>query len=346
MTRKIIIGIVVFLVVVVLGNIILPVDRAAIEVAAEPIGLGPITNALFTSIILSVIIVIAAFLIGRTLKEKPSGVQNVVEFVLEVLDGFIQSIAPRKWAATFFPILATIFIYLLFANWFSLLTPLLGSFGLVYLAEGEGIPVENVSFISGSPDNLTYLHHGGAEEVHEEETEAVIEEDIGAEDAESPGSQQVMIVPIFRAPSSDLNLTVGLAIVSVVLTQIFGFMEQGGAYLRNFFRFDAFSKKGIGMGFIDFIVGLIEGVSELFKLISFSFRLFGNIFAGEVVLIVISSLVSLLLILVFFGIEIFVGLIQAFVFFILSLVFFTIATSHHGEHEEGHVEPIESTPAV
>jgi F-type H+-transporting ATPase subunit a len=267
----------------------------------------------------------------------------VVEFVLEVLDGFIQSIAPRKWAATFFPILATIFIYLLFANWFSLLTPLLGSFGLVYLAEGEGIPVENVTFISGSPENLAPLHHG-PEEAGGTETEEVIEEDVGA-DVESPGSQQVMIVPIFRAPSSDLNLTVGLAIVSVVLTQIFGFMEQGGAYLRNFFRFDAFSKKGFGMGFIDFIVGLIEGVSELFKLISFSFRLFGNIFAGEVVLIVISSLVSLLLILVFFGIEIFVGLIQAFVFFILSLVFFTIATSHHGEHEEEHVEPIESTLA-
>ena len=327
MTQKIIIGIVLFLVVVIIGNILLPVDRAAIEVAAEPIGLGPITNALFTSILLSIFLVVAAFFIGRNLKEGPSGVQNIVEFVIEILEGFIDSIAPKKWAATFFPILVTIFIYLLFANWLSLFTPLFGSFGFVYLSEGEGIPVDNVSFISGDPNNLTYLHHGEAAEGAEGSAEHEVEE---------PGERQVMLVPIFRAPSSDLNLTVGLAIVAVVLTQIFGFQQQGAGYLANFIRVDAFKKKGIGMGLIDFVVGLIEGVSELFKLISFSFRLFGNIFAGEVVLIVISSLVSLLLILVFFGIEIFVGLIQAFVFFILSLVFFTIATSHHGEHEEGH----------
>jgi F-type H+-transporting ATPase subunit a len=78
-------------------------------------------------------------------------------------------------------------------------------------------------------------------------------------------------------------------------------------------------------------VGLLEGVSEFAKIISFSFRLFGNVFAGEVILIVIPSLVSLLLLLVFFGLEIFVGVIQAFVFFILSLVFFSMATQHHGE---------------
>lgn len=329
MTQKIIVGIVLFLLVVIAGNILLPVDRAAIEVAAEPIGLGPITNALFTSILLSIFLVVAAFFIGRNLKEKPSGVQNVVEFVIEILEGFIDSIAPKKWAATFFPILVTIFIYLLFANWLSLFTPLFGSFGFVYLSHGEGIPADRVTFVTGDPDHLAYLHHG-------EEGAEVIEEDIGEHDVEQPGEKQVMIVPIFRAPSSDLNLTVGLAIVAVVLTQIFGFQQQGASYLANFIRIDAFKKKGIGMGLIDFVVGLIEGVSELFKLISFSFRLFGNIFAGEVVLIVISSLVSLLLILVFFGIEIFVGLIQAFVFFILSLVFFTIATSHHGEHEEGH----------
>lgn len=325
-TQKIIVGTVIFLIVVIVGNIVLPVDRAAIEVAAEPIGLGPITNALFTSILLSIFLVVAAFFIGRNLKERPSGIQNVVEFVMEILESFIDSIAPKKWAATFFPILVTIFIYLLFANWLSLFTPLFGSFGFVYLAHGEGIPVDKVTFVTGDPDHLTYLHHG-----EKEGTESA-----GGHAGEESGETQVMIVPIFRAPSSDLNLTVGLAIVSVVLTQIFGFQQQGARYLANFIRVDAFRKKGIGMGLIDFVVGLIEGVSELFKLISFSFRLFGNIFAGEVVLIVISSLVSLLVILIFFGLEIFVGLIQAFVFFILSLVFFTVATSHHGEHEEGH----------
>ena len=86
------------------------------------------------------------------------------------------------------------------------------------------------------------------------------------------------------------------------------------------------------MGFIDFFVGILELVSEFAKILSFSFRLFGNIFAGEVILIVISALVSLLLVNVFLGLEIFVGFIQAFVFFILTLVFFSMATKHHGEH--------------
>ncbi len=316
MITKIIIGLVVTLVVIILGNYILPVERAAIEVAAEPIGLGPVTNALFTSIILSIIIIVIAFVVGRNLKEKPTGLQNIVEILIEGLDGLITSIAPKKWAPTFFPILATIFIYLLFANWFSLLTPLLGSFGFVHPTDHEGIPVEKV-FIIGGPDSLH------VEEAHEAEGEAHEGEEAKAE---------VVIVPIFRAPSSDLNLTFGLALTTMVLVQVFGIWERGlFGHLGHFIRLNAFAQKGILMGIIDFFVGLLEGVSEFAKIISFSFRLFGNIFAGEVVLIVISSLVSVLLILVFFGLEIFVGLIQAFVFFILSLVFFSTATHHHGE---------------
>ncbi|RME78028.1 MAG: ATP synthase F0 subunit A [Chloroflexi bacterium] len=316
MKTKIIVGLLVSIAVIVIGNIILPVPRAAIEVAAEPIGLGPITNALFTSIILSIIIVVAAFFIGRNLKDVPSGVQNVVEVLIEALDGLVNSIAPKKWAPTFFPILATIFIYLLFANWFSLLTPLLGSFGIVHPTDHGGIPVENVTFITGGPESLHMEEgHGKAEESH----------------GEAAGVKEVLIVPIFRAPSSDLNLTFALALTTMVLVQVFGVWERGLAYFGNFFRFNAFAKKGVLMGAIDFFVGILEGVSEIAKIISFSFRLFGNIFAGEVVLIVVSSLVSLLLLLVFFGLEIFVGVIQAFVFFILSLVFYSMATQHHGE---------------
>jgi F-type H+-transporting ATPase subunit a len=300
---------------------------AAIEVAAEPIGLGPtLTNALVTSILLSIIILILAFVIGRNLKQIPTGIQNIVEVIIEALDGLVNSIAPQKWAPTFFPILATIFIYLLFANWFSLLTPLLGSFGIVHPAHGKGIPVEEIIFISGGPESLHYEAGKTESESHGEETTA------GEAHAEGEGGGlEVILVPLLRAPSSDLNLTFGLALITMVLVQIFGFRERGIGYLGNFIRFDAFSKKGFTMGLIDFFVGVLELVSEFAKIISFSFRLFGNIFAGEVVLIVISALVTLGMILVFFGLEIFVGFIQAFVFFILSLVFFSIATKHHGE---------------
>lgn len=315
---KIIIGLVIALAIIIVGNILLPVPRAAIEVAAEPIGLGIITNSLLTSIILSIIIVIGAFIIGRSLKERPGGLQNIVELLIEALHGLVTSIAPKKWAMTFFPIVTTIFIYLLFANWFSLLTILLGNFGIVHPVEPgtAGIPVENIWFVRGSPESLHHEEAGGGE---------------AAEGASDPAHQEVVIVPLFRAPSSDLNLTFALALISVVLTQVFGVWERGIGYFGNFIRFNAFAKQGFLMGLIDFIVGLIEGVSEIAKILSFSFRLFGNIFAGEVLMIVISSLVSFLLIIVFFGFEIFVGIVQAFVFFILSLVFFTMATQHHGE---------------
>ena len=318
MNVKITIGIIVTLLVIIAGNILLPVPQVAIEVAPESIGLGPITNALFTSFILSIILVAVAIVVGRNLKEKPSGLQNIVEMLIEGLDGFINNIAPKKWAPTFFPILATIFIFLLFANWFSLLTPLLGSFGIVHPAEHGGIPVEKVTFITGSPESL---HHGAVE------NEGATEE----EPQNNVSGQEVILVPIFRAPSSDLNLTFALALTTMVLVQVFGIWERGIAYFGNFIRVNGFAQQGVMMGSINFFVGILEGVSELAKIISFSFRLFGNIFAGEVVLIVISSLVSLLLLLIFFGLEIFVGFIQAFVFFILSLVFFSIATQHHGE---------------
>ncbi len=320
---KVIIYVVIALVIIIAGNILLPVPRAAIEVAAEPIGLGPITNAMLTSFILSAVILIVAFIVGSNLKEKPTGLQNLVEIVIEALGNFVNDIAPHKWASTFFPILATIFIYLLFANWFGLLTPLLGSFGLVHATDHGGIPAENVIFLKGSAETLTPMHEDKEGEAAPAEGEA------------HAGGKQAMIVPLFRAPSSDLNLTFALALISVFLTQVFGVWELGLGYFGKFFQVGSFAKKGFGLGLIDFFMGLIELISEIAKILSFAFRLFGNIFAGEVILIIMSSLVSLLLVNIFFGLELFVGFIQAFVFFILSLVFFSMAThSHGGEHSE------------
>ena len=314
-----------FIGVIVLGNWLLPVDQAAIDVAPEAlfnIGSFTVTNAFFTSILLSLVILITAFFIGRSLREQPGGVQNIVEYVIEILDGFISTTAPKKWAATFFPILITIFIYLIIANWFSVFTPLWASFGLVHPTD-DGIPVENVIFVTGGPESL---HHEGEEE--ESESHQTTDNITSVEE----GGLQIKIVPFFRAPSSDLNLTFALAITSMVLVQIFGVSERGLRYFGHFIRLDAFKKNGLVMGSIDFAVGLIEGISEFGKILSFSFRLFGNIFAGEVLLIVISSLITLFVVIIFLGFEIFVGLIQAFVFFILSLVFFSLATQHYEEH--------------
>lgn len=129
-------------------------------------------------------------------------------------------------------------------------------------------------------------------------------------------------VPLFRAATSDLNTTIALAIISVALTQVFGFMYQKLGYLTKFFNFS---------NPMAFIVGLLELVLEVAKIASFSFRLFGNIFAGEVLIAVMMFLIPVIVPMPFYGLEIFVGFIQALVFALLSLVFFNMATIGHDE---------------
>lgn len=129
-----------------------------------------------------------------------------------------------------------------------------------------------------------------------------------------------VFVPLFRSANADLNTTLALAIMSVVATQIIGMKEIGFfRYWKKFFNFK---------NPIMFAIGLLELVSEFSKMISFSFRLFGNIFAGEVLLVVITALVPYIAPLPFYGLELFVGFIQALVFAMLSLVFFKVATLH------------------
>jgi len=129
-------------------------------------------------------------------------------------------------------------------------------------------------------------------------------------------------VPFFRSLNSDLNATIAWAAISVVTTQVAGIVTLGlGKHLGKFFNFKSP---------IDFFVGILELISEISKLISFSFRLFGNVFAGEVLLVVMMFLVPYILPLPFFMLEMFVGLIQALVFTTLTLVFLKMATETHG----------------
>lgn len=131
------------------------------------------------------------------------------------------------------------------------------------------------------------------------------------------------IIPIIRSPSADLNTTLALATISVFLTQFFGITIIGlGKHLKKYFNFKSPIK---------FFVGLLELISEISKILSFSFRLFGNIFAGEVLLIVICYLVPYFIPLPFLLMEFFVGLIQAFIFAMLTLSFIQIATITHDE---------------
>lgn len=135
-----------------------------------------------------------------------------------------------------------------------------------------------------------------------------------------------VFVPLFRSGYADVNFTLALAIISVLAAQIYGmrtlgFFHYAGKFFKNPF------KDPIGA-----FVGILELISEFAKVISFTFRLFGNIFAGEMLLVVIGFLVPFLAPLPFYGLELFVGFVQALVFSLLTLVFLKMAVTAHAEH--------------
>jgi len=128
-------------------------------------------------------------------------------------------------------------------------------------------------------------------------------------------------LPIFRGNNADLNATISLALIAFVLIQLNGMKYLGvKGYLKKFFNIS---------NQINFFVGIFETISEFSKIISFSFRLFGNIFAGEVLITIMAFLIPVLVTFPFLLLEVFVGLIQALVFSMLSAVFLSMAISHH-----------------
>ena len=130
-----------------------------------------------------------------------------------------------------------------------------------------------------------------------------------------------VFVPLFRSAASDLNFTLALAIVSLGATHVFGISAIG---------FFTHAQTYISLkGPVKFFIGILEIIAEIAKMISFSFRLFGNIFAGEVLLLILGALVPLVIPLPFWALKFFVGLIQAFIFAILTTVFISTATSAH-----------------
>jgi F-type H+-transporting ATPase subunit a len=134
-----------------------------------------------------------------------------------------------------------------------------------------------------------------------------------------------VLVPFIRSGSADLNMTLSIALISVITAQIMGVAMIGGRRYAGKFFVSPFKKPY----FIGTFVGILEVISEFAKVISFSFRLFGNVFAGEVLLTVMLMLVPYFAPLPFLFLEIFVGFVQALVFAMLTLVFFKMATEAH-----------------
>lgn len=243
-----------------------------ISIAAEQlftIGTFSVTNALLIGALVSVLLMFFLTRIMGRLQPVPGRTQNGVEIIFEALINLIEDVTNDKaQARKFFPLVTTIFLFVLFSNWAGLL-PGLGTVGVV----GE--------------------HHG-----------------------------QATIIPFLRSTSADLNFTLALSLITVIVVQFTGIAALGIKKYGSKFLVNPFHKPY----FIGTLVGILELVSELGKTISFTFRLFGNVFAGEVLLTVMLHLVPYFLPLPFLLMEVFVGFIQAIVFSMLTLVFLKMAT--------------------
>ena len=148
------------------------------------------------------------------------------------------------------------------------------------------------------------------------------------ESVDFPGKKLGLVIPFFRGTFSDVNNTLAMGIIAFLCIEFWGFQALGPGYLKKFFNLN---------GIMSF-VGILELLSEFIRIISFCFRLFGNIFAGEVLVLMLTFLMPFLFVDVIYGLELFVGFIQASVFALLTLVFAVGAVEHHGdeEHHDGH----------
>ncbi|MBI4975254.1 F0F1 ATP synthase subunit A [Candidatus Peregrinibacteria bacterium] len=235
------------------------------------IGTFEVRNTLITDVFTLVLLVVVGLLVKRkNYQLVPHGIQNFVEVLVGGLFDFFNSIVgDEDKTKKFFPIVATIFFYVIISNWMGLL-PGFGSIGI-------------------------FEEHEGA----------------------------MTLVPFFRSNYADVNMTFAIALISVTACQVFGFSMLGFKHYAGKFFINPL-KNPVGS-----FVGLLELMSEFSKMISFSFRLFGNVFAGEVLLLVITFLVPFIAPLPFYGLELFVGFIQALVFSFLTLIFLQIATTEH-----------------
>jgi len=245
-----------------------------------------ITNSMLVTWIVALGIIIFAQIATRRIKPIPTGAQNFWEWLVEGLHSFLENIIGRDLVRRTFWFFATIFIFILFVNWFGLI-PGVGTIGWGHEVNGE-------------------FH---------------------------------VARPLFRGGNADLNMTTAMAVIFFALWLVWAIQANGiGGFLKHLF-----APKGETHGFIKilmivifFMVGWLEVVSILFRPISLSFRLFGNIYAGESILEAMSTMVPSWLAwlppIPFYFMELLVGVVQALVFMLLTAVF----TMLIAQHDEGH----------
>lgn len=222
-----------------------------------------ISNTILSTLLADAILIACVFVLYKNMRSVPNLFQNIIETVIETFYNITESVASKR-AAIIFPYFMSFFLFILIANWSSLVP----GFGSIGFFEGEHF------------------------------------------------------IPILRGTTSDLNTTLGLALVSAFATHTLAIKITGvKEYLGRFFSFNP----------INLFIGILELISEITKIVSLSFRLFGNIFAGEVVLLTTASIFAFILPVPFLLLEVIVGLVQALVFAMLTMTFMAILTAPHHE---------------
>ncbi|MYC08439.1 MAG: F0F1 ATP synthase subunit A [Chloroflexi bacterium] len=309
---------------------------AHIQLPAEPVLAGYILpgwklmNTMIAAWLAIVILIVISFLATRRMQEVPTGLQNLVEVFIEFFLGMCERIAGAERARRFFPLVMTIFLFIMVANWTGIL-PGFGTIGRIEspeeyihhvedkLPEGEQVNLHDIHLqVFEGDGGFGYLGFGSLGNditAHEyEETHSAGE-----------GKQAGILVPFLRSANTDVNMTLAIALISMVTIHIWGLSALGFGHVGKFINFKE--------GPVGLFVGILEAIGEVAKIISFTFRLFGNMFAGEVLLFAMAFLFPLIGIVPFLGLELFVGAIQAFIFAMLTLVFAVMATTAHGgEH--------------
>lgn len=258
--------------------------------------IGPlqVTNSMILTWVVAAVLIVFAQRAMRRIRTVPEGSQNFAEWLVESLHEFLEGIIGHHLVKKTFWFFATIFIFILFTNWFGLI-PGVGSIGW------------------GHPDETGAMHH--------------------------------LSEPLFRGSNADMNMTLAMAMVFFVCWTVWALQANGfGGFILHLF-----GPKGDTVGLLKFLmifvfvmVGLLEVVSILFRPVSLSFRLYGNIFAGENMLetmALISPWFGWLIAIPFYFLELLVGLVQALVFMLLTAVFTLLICEHEEGHEPGGAHP-------
>lgn len=351
MSRAVVVTILIALVVSVLGGAVgnafglgfLGSPIAHIQLPAEPIMPDPIaktdsaligditiTNTMVASWITIVILAVIAFVVSRKIQEVPGRIQGLAEMTLEFFLDLGESIAGHN-ARRFFPLVMTLFLFIIVNNWIGIL-PGFGTIGWVespkeaihHAEEQAEKDHKNVDLskvrlqVFEGTGGVVLLPPGS---INNEITAEEFEHGDGFTDGQTPG----VLIPYLRSANSDLNTPLALALIAMFMIHFWGLQTLGVfGHLGKFVNFK--------QGPIVFIVGILEIIGELARIISFTFRLFGNIFAGEMLLIIMAFLLPVIGIIPFLGLELFVGFMQATVFAVLTLLFGSMAVAAHDEH--------------